>query len=220
MNRTTTADSACARTSALGGSGGASPGRRERPSPTAALASWGCLDPEVCGLDSDCPERRRLTFTKSWSLIPGWFRLARRSALRLWPESPPATLRRRPPQTSSTGRSAVDVHLASLSGNRECHSCREPSREPSRPSGHGRQNEHPHRRRDWGISWSTINLEGRVLWVGPPGWIGLRRPCRLSDYIIPPMSPMPPGGPPPFFSSGSATIASVIRMLLPIDAAF
>jgi hypothetical protein len=42
-------------------------------------------------------------------------------------------------------------------------------------------------------------------------------------YIIPPMSPMPPmppGIPAPAFSGGSATIASVIKMLFAIEAAF
>ena len=54
----------------------------------------------------------------------------------------------------------------------------------------------------------------------------LRRPGPLEhvacsgDYIIPPMSGMPPGMPPPSFSGGSATIASVVRMFLAIEAAF
>ena len=39
-------------------------------------------------------------------------------------------------------------------------------------------------------------------------------------YIIPPMSGIPPGMPPPSFSGGSATMASVVRMFLAIDAAF
>jgi hypothetical protein len=40
-------------------------------------------------------------------------------------------------------------------------------------------------------------------------------------YIIPLMSGMPPPPPPPpFFSGISATIASVVRMFLAIDAAF
>ena len=42
-----------------------------------------------------------------------------------------------------------------------------------------------------------------------------------AAYIIPPMSGMPPPpGPAPSFSGGSATIASVVRMFLAIDAAF
>jgi hypothetical protein len=42
-----------------------------------------------------------------------------------------------------------------------------------------------------------------------------------SGYIMPPMSGMPPGIPPPPFSSGgSAMIASVTRMFFAIEAAF
>ena len=43
----------------------------------------------------------------------------------------------------------------------------------------------------------------------------------LAPYIIPDMSGMPPPPPPPpSFSGTSATIASVVRMFLAIDAAF
>ena len=42
----------------------------------------------------------------------------------------------------------------------------------------------------------------------------------VTRYIIPPMSGMPPPPPPPSFSGTSATIASVVRMFLAIDAAF
>jgi hypothetical protein len=42
----------------------------------------------------------------------------------------------------------------------------------------------------------------------------------LAAYIIPPMSGMPPPPPAVSFSGTSATIASVVRMFLAIDAAF
>ena len=66
--------------------------------------------------------------------------------------------------------------------------------------------------------------QGRAFPKSPP-----RGGTRLSwrayalrrDYIIPPMSGIPPPGmPPPSFSGGSATMASVVRMFLAIDAAF
>jgi hypothetical protein len=51
-----------------------------------------------------------------------------------------------------------------------------------------------------------------------PGWPSSRR-VTAASYIIPLMSGMPP--PPwPSFSGSSATIASVVRMFLAIDAAF
>ena len=43
------------------------------------------------------------------------------------------------------------------------------------------------------------------------------------DYIMPPMPPMPPGMPPPMppsFSGLSATMTSVVRMFLAMEAAF
>src|SRR5918999_1462016 len=61
---------------------------------------------------------------------------------------------------------------------------------------------------------------------GPPArhqaWVrGREPPDRLRLYIIPSMPPMPPPGMPAgSFSGISATIASVVRMFFPIDAAF
>ena len=53
-----------------------------------------------------------------------------------------------------------------------------------------------------------------------PGPLRISRRGRLG-YIIPLMSGMPPPPPPaPSFSGTSATIASVVRMFLAIDAAF
>src|SRR5437763_10606067 len=58
---------------------------------------------------------------------------------------------------------------------------------------------------------------------GPPRKEGARGGTRGSPavaYIIPPMSGMPAPAPTGFFSGGSATIASVVRMFFAIDAAF
>ena len=59
---------------------------------------------------------------------------------------------------------------------------------------------------------------------GSRRWVDAGHPCRVrnqstrSGYIIPLMSGIPP--PPPFVSAISATIASVVRMFLAIEAAF
>jgi len=48
----------------------------------------------------------------------------------------------------------------------------------------------------------------------------IKQPDEATPYIIPDMSGMPPPGPPDSFSGTSATMASVVRMFLAIDAAF
>src|SRR6266511_4563262 len=61
----------------------------------------------------------------------------------------------------------------------------------------------------------TEPAERTDAWGGPLGGLG------GVLYIIPPMPPIPPyESPAPAVSCGSATIASVMRMFLPIEAAF
>jgi hypothetical protein len=55
------------------------------------------------------------------------------------------------------------------------------------------------------------------------GYVGvlLGKELILPSHIMPPMSGIPPPGmPAPSFSGGSATMHSVVRMFLAIDAAF
>ncbi len=63
----------------------------------------------------------------------------------------------------------------------------------------------------------------RAFSKSPPLWEALAccgEGTPAGGYIMPPMSGMPPGIPPPSFSGGSATMASVVRMFFAIDAAF